>query len=186
MSNITYECLQRSIIACKPEQRRYCFLSHLATTPSNTPPNTPGTGMKRTHKQTAANISLAGHGGRARRPSAVQMPDADARCYCRCYKTRMLLHSYVTPHHVRAVGRSSGAASGSWVTSTHVPGRSLRASPAVVQPGRTDACTRRTDKGAYLKEEREGGREGGRRVFEVEREEGRKTGRNRATGSLAE
>ena len=50
----------------------------------------------------------------------------------------------------RAVGRSSGGASGSWVTSTHVPGRSLRASPAVVQPGRTAACTSRTDNGAYL------------------------------------
>lgn len=59
-----------------------------------------------------------------------------------------------------AVGRSSGGASGSCVTSTQVPGRSLKASPAVVQPGRTEACTSRTDKGAYLKRD-EVGREQG-------------------------
>lgn len=57
----------------------------------------------------------------------------------------------VTKSSSRAAGRSSGGEFGSWVTSTQGPGSNFTASPAITHPGRTQACTRRTDRGAYLR-----------------------------------
>lgn len=36
------------------------------------------------------------------------------------------------------------------MTSTQAPGKSFSASAAAIHPGRTQACTKRTDNGAYL------------------------------------